>query len=307
MIALRAVSKSYRSRLGRPVPAVVDVSLDVAAGEVVGIAGPNGAGKTTILALLLGFVHPSAGEVTIAGMPPRAYVERHGVAYLPELMALTKTWRVDHALRRLAVLAGVPADRVRAEVARVVSLLEIGEHARKRIKALSKGNFQRVGLAQTMLREHDVAVFDEPTHGLDPVWTTRFRGLVEGLRHPRRAILIASHNLDELERVCDRVAIIDRGRVQRVVTVRGGPRDAGARAYRVRVAGDPAAAAAAFPGSVVTGTAELDLPPLSVAELNAALAAALAAGVQVTALAPRTSTLEAEFHDAVATIPARSA
>lgn len=288
-------------------PAVVDVTLDVAAGEVVGIAGPNGAGKTTILAMLLGFLHPTAGEVTIAGMPPRAYVEQHGIAYLPELMALVKTWRVDHALRRLAILDGVPAGRVAAEVERVVALLEVGEHARKRIKALSKGNFQRVGLAQALLREHDVAIFDEPTHGLDPVWTTRFRSVVEGLRHPRRAILIASHNLDELERVCDRVAIIDRGRVQRVVAVRGAPRDAGARAYRVRVAGDAAAAAAAFPGAVVTGGAELELPPLSVADLNAALVGALAAGVQVTGLAPRASTLEAEFHDAVGAARSRPA
>jgi len=307
VIALRAVSKSYRSRLGRPVPAVVDVTLEVAAGEVVGIAGPNGAGKTTILAMLVGFLRPTAGEVTIAGMPPRTYVERHGIAYLPELMALMKTWRVDRALTRLAVLAGVPADRVPVEVARVVALFDIGEHARKRIKALSKGNFQRVGLAQALLREHDVAIFDEPTHGLDPVWTTRFRALVEGLRRPGRAILIASHNLDELERVCDRVAIIDRGRVQRIVTVRGGPRDPGARGYRVRVAGDPAAAAAAFPGAVVTGDAELDLPAMTVADLNRALAGALAAGVQVTALAPRVSSLEAEFHDVVAAAPRRLA
>ncbi|MDA1082167.1 MAG: ATP-binding cassette domain-containing protein [Gemmatimonadetes bacterium] len=92
MISLRGVSKSYRSFLGRETVAVDDVTLDIAPGEVVGIAGPNGAGKTTIIAMLLGFLRPTRGSVTIGGLQPRAYVERNGIAYLPELMALVKTW-----------------------------------------------------------------------------------------------------------------------------------------------------------------------------------------------------------------------
>jgi ABC-type multidrug transport system ATPase subunit len=281
---------------------VHDVTIDVAPGEVVGIAGPNGAGKTTIIAMLLGFLQPTSGTITIDGVAPRAYVERNGVAYLPELMALMKTWGVEHALQRLATLDGVPADRMDEEVARVVALLEIGEHRKKRIQALSKGNFQRVGLAQAMLREHDIVVFDEPTHGLDPVWTQRFRNVVNDLRRPGRSIIIASHNLDELERVADRVAIIDRGRLQRIVTVRGAgdERKASARIYTVRVAGDTSAVLAAFPGATPAGAGEVLLPPLGVAELNAGLQAALAGGAQVTGLAPRESALEAEFHAAVA-------
>ena len=301
MISLRGVSKSYAPIIGRRVLAVDDVTLDVAPGEVVGIAGPNGAGKTTIIAMLLGFLRPTSGTITVGGTSPRAYVERHGIAYLPELMALMKTWRAEHALRRLATLAGVGADAIGPAVDRVIALLEIGEHRKKRIKALSKGNFQRLGLAQALLREHDVVVFDEPTHGLDPVWTQRFRSVVAGLRKPDRAILIASHNLDELERVADRVAIIDHGRLQRIVTVRGA-RDAGTtdvRVYIVRVAGDPAAVLGAFPGASVVGPGEVALPPLGVAELNAGLQAALARGAQVTSLAARESALEAAFHAAV--------
>lgn len=299
MISLRGVSKSYRSLTGREVLAVDDVTLDVAAGEVVGIAGPNGAGKTTIIAMLMGFLRPTSGTVEIAGVAPRAYVERHGVAYLPELMALMKTWRADQALRRLAVLAGVPADRVGAEVARVIAALEIGDHRRKRIKALSKGNFQRLGLAQALLREHDVVVFDEPTHGLDPVWTQRFRAVVADLRRPDRAIVIASHNLDELERVADRVAIIDRGRLQRIVSVRASS-DGGARVYRVRVAGDGSALREGFPAAAPVSAGEFELPAMTVSELNAGLQRALAAGAQLTSVTPRESALEAEFHAAVA-------
>ncbi len=299
MISLRGVSKSYRSLMRRETVAVDDVTLDVAAGEVVGIAGPNGAGKTTIIAMLLGFLQPTRGSVTIAGLAPRRYVEREGIAYLPELMALTKWWRADHALRRLAVLDGVPAHDVGAEVARVIARLDIGEHQLKRIKALSKGNFQRVGLAQALLRSHDVVIFDEPTHGLDPVWTQRFRSVIAELRQPGRAIVIASHNLDELERVADRVAIIDHGRLQRVVTVRGNP-GGGARVYRVRVTGDRGPVLEAFAGAVPVGADEAELPALDAAALNAGLQRALAAGAQIVSLAPRESALEAEFHAAVA-------
>lgn len=302
MISLRAVTKTYRPILGRPVHAVTDVTLDVAAGEVVGIAGPNGAGKTTILAMLLGLLRPTSGAIEIGGLEPRRYVERAGIAYLPELMALIKTWRVDDALRRLSVLAGVPAGRERSEVDRVVATLEIGEHRRKRIRQLSKGNFQRVGLAQALLRDHDVVIFDEPTHGLDPVWTQRFRTVVAGLRAPARAMLIASHNLDELERVCDRVAIIDHGRVQRVVDVRGGG-PAASRVYRIRFAGAADALLAAFAGASVVGAGEIETPALEVDQLNTALQRALAGGAQVTALAARESALEAEFHAAVRSAP----
>lgn len=298
MIALRGVSKSYRS-WGRETRAVEDVTLDVAPGEVLGIAGPNGAGKSTLIALLLGFLRPSAGHITVDGLAPRAYVEQRGIAYLPELISLPKHWRAEATLRRMALLSGVDADRTDAEVARVIGLLEFGEHARKRMKALSKGNAQRVGLAQAMLRDHDVVVFDEPTHGLDPVWTLRFREVVASLRAPGRAMLIASHNLDELERVCDRVAILDHGRLQRVVTVRGAPAGPGAREWVLRVAGDAAAVLAAFPGATVVGS-DVHTGAIGVAELNAGLQAALAAGAQLTGVAPRESTLEAEFHAAVA-------
>jgi len=248
VIALRAVSKTYRSLIGREVPAVADVTLDVSAGEVLGIAGPNGAGKSTLIALLMGYLQPSAGTVTIDGVEPRAFVEREGVAYVPELMALPLHWTVQSALQRLAVLAGVPADQVAKEVDRVVDQLAIGEHRKKRLKALSKGNFQRVGLAQALFVDTRVVIFDEPTHGLDPVWTQRFREIVAQLKRPGRVIIIASHNLDELERLADRVAIIDRGRIQRVVTVTGASVSA-LMAYRLRASSGAALCGRAFPGA----------------------------------------------------------
>jgi ABC-2 type transport system ATP-binding protein len=295
---LRGVSKTYRSLLGRSVRAVEDVTLEVATGEVLGIAGPNGAGKTTILALLLGFLSPSSGAVSIDGLDPRNFVEQNGISYVPELMALPMHWTAENALTRLAVLAGVPGDRVRVEVARVIDALAIGEHRRKRLKALSKGNLQRVGLAQALLAETRVVIFDEPTHGLDPVWTQRFREIVDMLKRSDCTIMIASHNLDELERLADRVAIIDRGRIQRVVAVSGVASSA-LMAYRVRAVSGGGVLVARFPGATVGANGDIEIPPVDVATLNAGLVGAIEAGAVVSAVIPRESALEQAFHSAV--------
>ena len=150
---MRDVSKTYRTFRGRQVPAVEGLSLEVAAGEVLGVAGPNGAGKSTLLGMLLGFLTPTSGALAIDGLEPRTYVERYGASYLPELMALPSHWTTLSALKRLAVLSGVPGRRIDAEVDRVIERLQIGEHRTKRLKALSKGNLQRVGLAQALLTD----------------------------------------------------------------------------------------------------------------------------------------------------------
>ncbi|MDH5233818.1 MAG: ABC transporter ATP-binding protein [Gemmatimonadota bacterium] len=285
--------------LGRAVRAVEDITLDVAAGEVVGIAGPNGAGKSTLIAMLLGFLPPDEGTVRIDGVTPRAFVEREGIAYLPELITLPLEWRAIEALARLSALAGIPTALRAVECARVIEAVGIAEHADKRLKALSKGNLQRLGLAQALLADRRVMVFDEPTHGLDPVWTARFRDIVGGLRRADRAILIASHNLDELERLCDRVAIIDRGRLQRVVSVREAEGALGSvvRRWKVRAATGIEALAAHLPGAVVAGqTLECTL---DLAALNAGLAVAIAQGALVTAVVPAESSLEEAFRTAV--------
>lgn len=277
--------------------AVEGVSFAVAPGEVLGIAGPNGAGKSTLLAILLGFLDADEGTVRVDGLAPRAFVEREGIAYLPELMTLPPRWRTDDAIDRLATLAGIPRAGLVAARERVIEAVGIGEHRRKRLKALSKGNLQRVGLAQSLLVERRVVVFDEPTHGLDPVWTDRFRGIVAGLRRPDRAMLIASHNLDELERLCDRVAIIDRGRIQRIVDVRGAAAGHDQRRWRLRAQAGAEALVAQFPGASVSG--EVVECTADLAALNRGLAAAIAQGALVSAVAAAESSLEEAFRAAV--------
>jgi len=264
---------------------------------VLGIAGPNGAGKSTIIAMLLGFLTPDTGTVELGGMAPRAFVEKEGVAYLPELMTLPVSWRTDEALKRLAALSGIPAAARSAAVERAIELVGIAEHRTKKLKALSKGNLQRVGLAHALLVDRRVVVFDEPTHGLDPVWTARFRTLVGDLRRADRAMVIASHNLDELERLCDRVAIIDHGRIQRIVNVRDAAGSHESRRWRVQVAAGVDALAAEFAGAVTQGmSVEFGA---DLAALNRGLAAAIAAGAMISAVIPAESSLEEAFRTAV--------
>lgn len=299
MIEFTSATKIYRSLLGRPVTAVEEFSLQVAEGEVLGIAGPNGAGKSTLISLLLGYLRPTSGTVTIAGMRPRAYVEQHGIGYLSELMTINPGWTAESALKRFATLASVPPSEIRNRVDSVIELLGIGEHRAKKIKALSKGNLQRLGLAQSLLRDESVMILDEPTHGLDPVWTQRFRGIVEGLRRPGRTVIIASHNLDELQRLADRVAIIDRGRLQRLVRTGYDQTATTAGSYRIAVVSGADRMAEMFPGAADVGGGEFEVPVANVAELNAALGRAITRGVVVASVVPARSVLEQQFREAV--------
>jgi ABC-type multidrug transport system ATPase subunit len=298
LVHLDGVGKTYRG-LRRRVRAVVDVTLEMSAGEVFGLAGPNGAGKSTLIALLLGFLRPTAGSVRVRGLAPREFVERHGIGYMSELVTIPPRWRLEEALSRYALLAGVKPHRVRDRVAELVERLGLAEHWGKQIRQLSKGNLQRVGLAQALLHDEQVIVLDEPTHGLDPVWTQRFREIVGELRHPERLIFIASHNLDELQRMADRVAIIDHGQVQRVVSTRARAEHELAAPYRMVIARGLGEARAMLPDAREVDRDELELPPVSVQQLNEVLRRLLDRGVLVASVAPVYSSLERQFREAV--------
>jgi ABC-2 type transport system ATP-binding protein len=299
VIEFKNVGKIYKSLLGNSVKAVEEFSLIVVEGEILGIAGPNGAGKTTLIAMMLGYLRPTTGTVEINGMPARQYVERNGIGYLSELIAINTKWRAETALVRYATLAGIPNSEISQRVNYVIDLLGLAEHRDKKVKALSKGNLQRLGLAQALLRDEQILVLDEPTHGLDPVWTQRFRDIVEELRRPDRTILIASHNLDELQRLADRVAIIDRGRLQRLVSTGYEHAAPAATRFRVTLASGYDLIRAAFPDAEDAGRGEYDVTVQSIQELNAALADLIGRGALVASVVPQRSVLEQQFREAV--------
>ena len=300
MIEFHNVGKTYRSLTGRSVRAVDGFSLEIPRGEVFGIAGPNGAGKSTLIGVLLGYLHPSDGSVRVNGMQPRSYIEKHGIGYLSELVTINKRWRADAALTRYAILADIPRERISESVEKTITTLGLGEHRRKSVKALSKGNLQRVGLAQALLRDEELLILDEPTHGLDPVWTQRFRDIVGALRHPSRTMIIASHNLDELQRLTDRVAIIDHGKLQRVVgTSSLDQQSTGALTYRISLASGAEHFTRAFPGATVVGRGEYEVTVPDLATLNGHLGELMTAGAVIAAVVPTRSALEQQFREAV--------
>jgi ABC-2 type transport system ATP-binding protein len=305
MIALEEVTKEYAGPIARAtgnrVRALDDVSLHVAPGTALGIVGPNGAGKSTLIRLLLGYLRPTAGRVRIDGLAPRQYVQRHGMAYVSELVAIPPTWTAGGALRTFASMGGVPDgdERVRQEMER----FGIEELAGRRISSLSKGNLQRVALAQAFLGSRRVMILDEPTSGLDPEWVMRLRDHVAAWRaaDPLRVLLMASHNLDEVERVADRVLVLEQGRVREMLEMR--EEQAHAAAYRLEVEpGErvPELVCAAFPEAVGE-----EGPPFAyrvevadVADLNRRVAWMLAEGVALRALVPERKTLEDRYRAA---------
>jgi len=299
VIEFRNVGKIYRSLLGNSVKAVEEFSLQVVEGEILGIAGPNGAGKTTLIAMLMGYLRPTRGTVEINGLPARTYVERNGIGYLSELIAIHPKWRADTTLVRYATLAGIPAWLIPARVEEMIEKLGLTEHRDKKVKALSKGNLQRLGLAQALLRDEQILVLDEPTHGLDPVWTQRFRGIVSELRRPDRTIIIASHNLDELQRLADRVAIIDHGRLQRVVRTGYEQHAPATTRFRLTLAAGFERIRESFPLAVDAGRGEYDVTVRSIQELNSALADLIGRGALVASVVPERSVLEQQFREAV--------
>jgi len=299
VIEFRNVGKTYRSLLGNSVTAVEEFSLQVLEGEILGIAGPNGAGKSTLIAMMLGYLRPTKGTVEINGLPPRTYIERNGIGYLSELVSIHPKWRADTALVRFATLAGISDQEIPHRVNEMIEKLGLAEHREKKVKALSKGNLQRLGLAQALLRDDQILVLDEPTHGLDPVWTQRFRDIVEELRRPDRTILIASHNLDELQRLADRVAIIDHGRLQRVVSTGYEENAPTATRFRLTLAAGFDRIRESFPLAESAGKGEYDVTVRSIQELNAALADLISRGALVASVVPERSVLEQQFREAV--------
>ena len=210
MVTLELVDavKRYGSRA-----ALAGVSLRLAAGEALGLLGPNGAGKTTALRLLLGFARASAGGVSLFGRDPRDPAARRGVGYLPERLVLPDRATVRGFLRLQAGLAGIEADARDAEVDAALTTVGLADRARDRIGGLSKGLRQRLGFANALLGKPALLVLDEPASGLDPLGIRDARGWILAARERGAALLVSSHGLSEVERTCDRIAILNEGRL----------------------------------------------------------------------------------------------
>ena len=212
----------FKSRqLGKTTIKVALDGLDLAvkAGEVFGFLGPNGAGKTTTMNVLLGFIRPTAGVAYLFGIDVRQPIARQRIGYLPELTYYYKFLNAEEILRFYAKIFKIPNAEAERRIDFVLKLVEL-EHARKRlIKTYSKGMQQRVGLAQALINNPDLLILDEPTSGLDPVGRMKVRSIIQRLKNEGKTVFFSSHELGEVETVCDRIAIINEGQLKALGSV----------------------------------------------------------------------------------------
>jgi ABC-2 type transport system ATP-binding protein len=229
-----------------PLTAVNDLSFTVKRGEIVGLLGPNGAGKSTTMRILTGYLPANSGSVRICGLPvaSQAGVTKRHVGYMPENNPLPEDMRVSEYLWFRGRLKEMPRARLRERIDEVLELCDLKRNRHRILGRLSKGNRQRVGIAEAILAEPAVIIMDEPTIGLDPHQIIIVRDLIASLRG-RMSVIISSHILPEIEATCDRVLIINSGRI----VAQGSPAELrheifGHTSYRVELAGGRDALAA---------------------------------------------------------------
>lgn len=194
------------------VQAVDGISLEVQPGEVFGLLGPNGAGKSTLIRIVVDIYRPDEGSVSLFGSPlERSDLDRIG--YLPEERGLYRKRKIIQVLTYLGQLKGLSKSDACASADRLLNQLGMGEHRSSRVEALSKGNQQKIQLIGTLVGYPRLLIWDEPFSGLDPVNVAQVRDLLRHLRDEGMTVVLSTHLMDQAEVLCDRVALIDHGRV----------------------------------------------------------------------------------------------
>jgi ABC-2 type transport system ATP-binding protein len=288
-IETRDLAKRYKETV-----ALAGLTMTVPRGEVFGFLGPNGAGKTTAVKLLLGLARPTAGHAFVLGAPIGDLDARRRVGYLPELFRYQAWLRAREVLAAHCELAGLAANRWQADIAAVLELVGLTDRSGDRVAAFSKGMQQRLGIAVALLGDPEVVFLDEPTSALDPVGRADVRALIHHLRERGVTVFLNSHLLGEVERVCDRVAIVDRGRV-----IAEGPIDEllGSRSVRIRVTdfdGKAQASLGRFGALTIEGE-WLTIRPIDAERVPEIVAVIVAAGGRVHVVEPGRATLEDRF------------
>jgi len=309
--AIQADQLSKQYKLGRfrkrRLDALKGVSLRVDQGEIFGLLGPNGAGKTTFIKLLLGIVRKSSGQAQMLGHPAGSRAGRKMVGYLPENLRLPEHMTGLTALDYFGRLSNVPGSVIKQRAPELLDLVGLAGRGKDSVAKYSKGMAQRLGLAQALLHEPELLMLDEPTDGLDPVARSQVRELLIQLKKERGAtIFLNSHLLQEVEQVCDRVAILHQGELRFVGSVDEIRQRRVGHEVDFQLLGPQPAVESAFPPSSILSLNPADGQMLSVvAKLDDQVAVdrcidgLRAAGVSVVGFGQRRATLESAFLDIV--------
>src|SRR6201981_1234859 len=210
VIRAQGLTKRYGATV-----AVDHIDLDVRTGEIVGILGPNGSGKTTTILMLLGLTEPTEGRAEVAGFDPlRDPLEvKRRIGYLPDVVVFYDGLSARDNLAYTGRLAGLSRREIDQRFAEVLARVGLPDVGRDRVATFSRGMRQRLGLAEVLMKRPSIAILDEPTATLDPHSTQEFLGMIRGLKADGTAVLLSSHHLDQVQSVCDRVALFNRGRI----------------------------------------------------------------------------------------------
>jgi len=220
VVETRNLTKVYRDFWGRQKKvALRALNLQVFRGEIFGLLGPNGSGKTTTIKLLLGLLFPTDGDAIVFDQPAAEVKKNERIGYLPEESYLYRFLNAEETLDfygRLFNLA--PAER-RSRAERLIDIVGLGADKKRTLKEYSKGMRQRIGLAQALINDPELVILDEPTSGLDPLGTRWMKDLIVELRDKGKTIIMCSHRLEDVQDICDRVAILNEGELQELGSV----------------------------------------------------------------------------------------
>lgn len=203
----------YRAKSGATIQAVSGLTFSLTPGEVVGFLGPNGAGKSSTLKALMGFVEPESGDCRIFGLPAGSVQAKGRVGYLPEVALYYPFLTPLETLTLYGELQGMRGKALREEAKTLLDLVGLGGSMVKQNRTLSKGMLQRVGIAQALMGEPEVLILDEVTSGLDPVGRRELRNLLKDRQRQGATLFFSSHELAEVEMLCDRILLIHRGQL----------------------------------------------------------------------------------------------
>jgi len=215
VVDIRSLTKIYRDFWGRKKKTALNaLDLQIRRGEIFGLLGPNGSGKTTTIKLLLGLLFPTSGEAFVFGQPAVDVRKNEKIGYLPEESYLYRFLNAEETLDFYGRLFSMPT-RVREErAAELIRLVGLENDKKRTLREYSKGMRQRIGLAQALINDPDLVILDEPTSGLDPLGTIWMKELIIRLRDQGKTVLMCSHRLDDVQDVCDRIAILYNGDLQ---------------------------------------------------------------------------------------------
>lgn len=215
VIETRSLTKVYRDFWGRrKVEALKALDLDVRRGEIFGLLGPNGSGKTTTIKLLLGLLFPTNGEALVFGRPAGDVEKNARIGYLPEESYLYRFLNAEETLDFYARLFRLPRAVRRQRVFDLIEQVGLQRAKRRQLREYSKGMTRRIGLAQALINDPELLLLDEPTTGLDPIGIREMKDLILHLREQGKTILMCSHRLDDVQDVCDRIAILHQGELK---------------------------------------------------------------------------------------------